>query len=363
MAEGTIGVGIIGAGGVASAHAKAYLQKELASQLRLIAVADVVEERARAFAEKYHILNWFTDPQQLLKREDIHIVSLCTPHHLHAPHAIEALQAGKHVLVEKPMAISLEEADQMIAESEARNRRLGVIYQLRFEHDACRAMQLLRQGLLGQIFFCESACLWWRRSTYYDVDWRGKWATEGGGAVINQASHHLDLLQWLMGMPTEVNAYLATVAHEIEVEDWGWATLSWSERCQGIFCATTAAELESDLSRFLILGTQGSLQLFPFRPHSRSDGHLARMVDACRSVSDTGLGGHTAQILDFVQAVLENRSPSVDGQEGRKSLELATAIYQSAFLGKPVRLPLDRSAPCYTTEGKLEAAYAFLKRR
>lgn len=352
-----IGVGIIGAGGVAAAHAKAYSQLP---NVELIAIADLDESRARDFSQKYRILNWYTDDQELLKREDIQIVSICTPHYLHAPQAITALQSGKHVLVEKPMAISLQQADQMIQAAEQSQRQLGVIYQLRYEWDTHRAQHLLNNGLLGELFFCEANCLWWRRSAYYGVEWRGKWDTEGGGAVINQASHHIDMLIHLLGMPASVQASLATVAHPIEVEDWCQAQFQWENGLSCSFFASTAAELESDLSRLLILGTKGSLQLFPFRPHSRNDEVLAQMVDSYRSVPEPALTGHAAEIHDFVEKVTANESPNVNGHEGRKSLEVITAIYQAGFTGETVHLPLTPDAPCYTTEGKREFATRFV---
>lgn len=355
-----IGVGIIGAGGAAAAHAKAYLQ--MAPHLEIRAVADIAEEKARTFAAKHHILNWTIDDDELLKRDDVQIVSVCTPHFLHASQSIAAMQAGKHVLVEKPMATCMQEADQMIAASEQYGRHLGVIYQLRYEWDTRRALHLLQSGLLGTLFFSEVSCLWWRRPGYY-VDWRGQWSSEGGGAVINQASHHVDLLLYLMGMPSEVQAWMSTVAHEIEVEDWCQAHLKWANNGHGSFCASTAAELESDISRMLILGTKGSLQMFPFRPHSRYDAVLAQIVKVCSEVPEPSSNGHVAQIYDFVQSVRQNQTPKIDGREGRKSLELITAIYQSGIFGEPVLLPLEPASPCYTTEGKLDATKTYVGRQ
>ena len=221
----TVGVGIIGAGGIAAAHAKAY--QMLGAKAHLVGVVDIDEDRARAFARRYEIPIWSSEDDDLLKRDDIQVVSLCLPHHLHAPVAIAALQAGKHVLVEKPMAISLEEADAMIRAAQKAKRRLSVVFQLRFESDVQRARLILNRGLIGKPFYAEASCLWWRRPMYYENTWRGKWATEGGGAVINQAIHHLDLLIYLLGMPQRVYAEIDTVAHHIEVEDWCLATLYW----------------------------------------------------------------------------------------------------------------------------------------
>ncbi|NUL81738.1 MAG: Gfo/Idh/MocA family oxidoreductase [Armatimonadetes bacterium] len=355
-----LGIGIIGAGGVSGAHAKAY--QYLGQKTRLVAVADTDADTARAFKERYQFDQWTTDYQELISREDVHAVSICTPHHLHCKHSVDALNAGKHVLVEKPMAISLEEADAMIAASERNNKKLAVVYQLRMEHDARRAKALIDSGSLGKMFYCEAACLWWRKPSYYSVSWRGSWNTEGGGAVINQASHHLDLMQWLLGMPKSVEACAAVVAHDIEVEDWCRATLQW-ENFRGSFIATTAAELESDQNRLMALGNHASLQLFPFRPHSRSDEQLGQIIDVLKKVEDAGLSGHVAQIADFVNAISRDLKPAVDGYEGRKSLELATAIYESAFAGSIVELPVASTSSCYTSLGKREAALAAFGRR
>lgn len=356
----TVGVGIIGAGGIAAAHAKAY--QMLGAKAHLIGVADIDEERARAFARRYEVPVWSSEDEDLLKRDDIQIVSLCLPHHLHAPVAIAALQAGKHVLVEKPLAISLEEADAMIRAAQKAKRNLGVVFQLRFESDVQRAHQILQRGLIGTPFYAEISCLWWRRPMYYENTWRGKWATEGGGAVINQAIHHIDLLLYLLGMPTRVYAEIDTIAHKIEVEDWCLATLYW-DRIKASFCASTCAELEVDSSRMLILGSNGSIQMFPFRPHSRQEERLLQIGEACRTVPEQEIPGHTAEIHDFVFSVLEQREPRVPASEGRRALELITAIYQSAFTGDVVELPLTSDSPCYTTAGKLEMARRFTANR
>ncbi len=356
-----VGVGIIGAGAIASAHAKAYSQ--LKSKVALVGVADIDEERAQNFAARFQVPIWTSEPEDLLARDDIQIISLCTPHYLHAPMAIQALRAGKHVLVEKPLATSLEEADQMISTAEKANRNLGVVFQLRFEADVARAKKVLESGAIGQPFYAEVSCLWWRRPVYYEVSWRGKWATEGGGALINQASHHVDLLLHLLDMPAEVSATLDTVAHEIEVEDWCLATLKWHSGMHGSFCASTAAELENDFSRMMILGSHGTFQMFPFRPYSRHEERLLQIAEICRSVPDQTMSGHTALVHDFVYSVQEKRPPRVGGAEGRQALELITAIYQSAFTGEPVSLPLKPNSPCYTTAGKLEMARRYVAQR
>ncbi len=349
----TVGVGIIGAGGIAAAHAKAY--QMLGAKAQLIGVADIDEERARAFARRYEIPVWSSEDEEIFKRDDIQVVSLCLPHHLHAPIAIAALQAGKHVLVEKPLAISLEEADAMIRAAQKAKRHLGVVFQLRFVSDVQRARLILERGLIGKPFYAEVSCLWWRRPMYYENTWRGKWATEGGGAVINQAAHHVDLLIYLLGMPQRVQAEIDTVAHKIEVEDWCLATLYW-DSLRASFCATTCAELEADSSRMLILGAHGSIQLFPFRPHSRQEERHLQIAEACRSVPEQELHSHTAEIHDFVFSILEQREPRVPATEGRRALELITAIYQAAFTGDVVQLPITPESPCYTTAGKLEMA-------
>ncbi|MCS7064952.1 MAG: Gfo/Idh/MocA family oxidoreductase [Fimbriimonadales bacterium] len=357
-----LGVGIIGAGGIAGAHAKAYAQ--LAPEVDLVGVADIDEDRARAFAMRHQASFWTTEAEELLRHDEIQLVSICTPHHLHAPLAIAAMEAGKHVLVEKPMAVSLEEADTMIATAKRTRRLISAIFQLRYEADTRRARLVLERGLIGMPFYAEVSCLWWRRPVYYEVSWRGRWSTEGGGALINQASHHVDMLVHLLGLPRTVQATIDTVAHDIEVEDWCMASLRWdTPPMHASFCASTAAELESDVSRIMILGTQGSIQMFPFRPHSRYEERLTEIAETCREVEDPPFPGHSAQIHDFVRCVRDGRQPPVDGVEGRRSLELITAIYQSAFTGEPVQLPLTPADPCYTTAGKLEMARAYIARR
>lgn len=355
-----IGVGIIGAGGIASAHAKAIQQLEDAV---LIGVVDTDEDRAQAFARRHQVPVWTTEAEDLLHRDDIQAIHLCVPHYLHAPFANDALRAGKHVLVEKPLAISLEEADQMLATAQKAHRQLGVVFQLRFEPDVRRAHQVIASKAIGKPFYAEASCLWWRRPVYYEVSWRGKWATEGGGALINQAVHHVDLLIHLLGMPTEVQASIDTIAHDIEVEDWCLAHMRWQGGLHAVMCASTAAELETDYSRMLILGQYGSIQMFPFRPYSRQEERLLRIAEAYRDIPERELPGHTALVHDFLRAIRERRAPKVGGIEGRQALELITAIYQSAFTGEPVALPLTPQSPCYTTAGKLEMARRYVEQK
>jgi len=163
-------------------------------------------------------------------------------------------------------------------------------------------------------------------------------------------------------MPQRVYAEIDTITHQIEVEDWCIATLYW-DGLKASFCASTCAELEADSSRLLILGAHGSLQMFPFRPHSRHEERHLQIGEACRSIPERELPGHTAEIHDFVYSVLEKREPRVPASEGRRTLELITAIYQSAFTGDGVQLPLTPDSPCYTTAGKLEMARRYMATR
>src|ERR1019366_901346 len=189
--------GIVGCGAIDPPHAAAIQQIEHA---QLVAVADVVPERAKSTAEKFGVPNVYTHVDDLLNDKAVDVVCLCTPSGTHAQTAIAALQAGKHVIVEKPMEISLDACNRMIAAQQLSGRQLAVISQHRFDAASQLVKELIDTGKLGKIFLATAEVKWWRTQEYYDSgDWRGTWALDGGGALMNQAIHTIDLLQWLVG--------------------------------------------------------------------------------------------------------------------------------------------------------------------
>lgn len=353
----TIGVAIVGTGSISRAHIEGY--RQFPESCRIVAVVDIVAERAQAAAAAIGPdVAWYTDFAEAYARDDVHLVSVCTPPFVHAPAAIAALEAGKHVLVEKPMAASLEEADAMLAAAKAHDRILSVVFQYRFGADWWRAKQVVASGLLGELHFGKAECQWWRGESYYDAWWRGTWEMECGGAVINHAVHHIDMLLWLMGPVESVYAEIGTVAHDIEVEDLGLAIVRFQSGALGHIVGTVADH--HNLDRIEVTGSQGAISL-PWRSFAvkeRPDGFPQENPEAVeaieqhfRSVTPPETRGHAPQIADILAAIREGRQPIVDGEEGRRSLELITAMYRSASTGERVKLPIDPADPFYTTEG------------
>jgi len=346
-----LGIGIIGAGGIASAHASSWLA--LGDSCQLIAFADQDVRRAQERTEQFGAQMWFSDPYDLLKRDDIHIVSICTPPFNHAELAIAALEAGKHVLVEKPMCCSLEEADRMIETAERNERLLGVVFQWRFTPEFIRIKTLLEQGKLGKPFLAVMISFWWRTNEYFKVWWRGTWEKECGGSVINHAIHHIDFLLGLMSDVSCVSAGMGVFAHEIETEDAAAAVVRFANGALGVILASTATYPEEH--RVTIYSELGSVSL-PWQMNLVDQRYQSELEEWLRHLPRPEHGGHMAVISDFLSAVQTGRRPAVDGREGRRSVELAVAIYKSAITGQPVTLPIQPDDPFYTKEGLMAAA-------
>ena len=255
----TIRFGVVGCGGIGPTHCGAILQIPGAS---LAAVADTVVERARAVAEKFAVSRVYEKDAALFADPEVDVVCLCTPSGNHADGAVLALRAGKHVVSEKPMDVSLAACDRIIAAQQETSRLVSVISQHRFDAASQVVKQAIDAGKLGRIVLANALVPWYRAQSYYDSgDWRGTWALDGGGALMNQGVHTVDLLQWLIsgqGKVTQVFGQVGTLAHErIEVEDVAAATLTFSNGAVGNIAATTAA-WDGFAVRIEIFGTQGS---------------------------------------------------------------------------------------------------------
>jgi len=354
--------GIIGCGGIGPTHAGAVNQIEGA---RLVAVADTVRERAEAVAAKYGAARVYADHRALLDDPEIDAVCVCTPSGTHADIAIDALQAGRHVVVEKPMDVSVEACDRLIAAEDASGKVLTVISQHRFDPASILVKQAVEQGRLGDILLADASVKWYRTQAYYDSgDWRGTWKMDGGGALMNQGVHTVDVLQWLAGGVASVFAHIRTAAHErIEVEDVAVAALTFTNGAVGTLTATTAAYegfpvridlfgsdgtaiLEGDRLKMLTFKTGESYQSEEAAAHALSvaRGGTASVRDqaAERSASaDPGAvwgDAHRAQIEDFLRAIRTSAKPLIDGRGGRRPVEVITAVYRSARAGRPVTL-------------------------
>ena len=341
MISQDLGFAIIGTGMVARYHATAIAQTPGA---RLVAVCASSPERVEAASARFGVPAT-NDYTTLLARPDVDVVCICTPSGLHADQAITAARAGKHVLVEKPMALTLADADAMIAACHETGVLLGVALQRRTD-SAFRAVHTsIAAGELGRMVLGSVSVPYLRTQEYYDsAAWRGTWDLDGGGALMNQGIHLVDLLVWYMGDVTEVQARATTLAHMVEVEDCLTATLRFSSGALGSIVATTAAapgfphrvEVYGDLGGVQLEGEQ--VARWPGRD-TESQTENREQVAAGSGASPTGISaiGHTALVADMVAAITEGRAPLVPGEEGRRSLALVLAVYKAARTGQTIR--------------------------
>jgi UDP-N-acetyl-2-amino-2-deoxyglucuronate dehydrogenase len=284
------------------------------------------------------------------------VVTICTPSGVHMVPAVAAAKAGKHIIVEKPLDITLKRCDAMIAAADKAGVVLSTIFPSRFHESSQLLKKAIDAGRFGRLTMGDSYVKWFRTQEYYDSGaWRGTWALDGGGALMNQAVHSVDLLVWLMGPVKEVCAQTAQLAHErIEVEDVVVATLRFANGALGVIEATTAA-YPGYLKRIEISGSEGTavleeedLKTWDFAKPAKEDKAILADMQKSKSTgggaSDpTAIGhhGHTKQFADILEAIRKKRAPAIDGHEGRRSIEVIQAIYKSAETGgKVVKLPL-----------------------
>ena len=343
--------GIIGLGMIAHFHAKAIQAMKGA---RLVAVASRDAAKAAEFAAQYGV-EGVGSYRALVERDDIDIVTICTPSGAHLEPTIMAAERGKHVLCEKPLEVTLPRLDRMIEVCRRHRVRLGGIFPSRTSEVYQRIKQAVDAGRLGRITLGSAYVKWWRPQSYYDsAAWRGTRKLDGGGCLMNQGIHTIDLLQWFMGPAAEVRAFTACLAHtRIEVEDAAVAAIRFKNGALGVIEGATSA-WPGHAKKIELCGDQGGvatreddLVTWTFAKPAKGDAALLTRLGA----RDTGKGGaadpkaisfvgHQRQFEDFVAALKTGRAPMVDGREGRKAVELILAIYKSARTAKTVRLPL-----------------------
>ncbi|MGI5131649.1 Gfo/Idh/MocA family protein [Pseudonocardia sp. CA-107938] len=341
---------VLGAGVIGKVHAKALA--ELADVARLAVVVDTDLAKAQALAEQYGA-RASDDLDAVLADDQVDAVTICTPSGLHADGAVSALEAGKHVVVEKPLDVTLAAADRVIDAEKRTGKTVAVISQHRFDHSTEKVLAAVAAGRLGTLTSAVASHAWWRGQTYYDSgDWRGTWALDGGGAIMNQTVHTIDLLCATMGTPVEVFAYTACLAHErIEVEDTAVAVVKFASGALGMIHGTTAAYPGLDAS-LRVYGSKGSAVIsddelvFVHETVGEAaeigmpEGAAANQVTAeDHDVVVHGLGlAHRAQLADFVDAVTTGRAPRVGTTQARTALSVILALYESASTGRPVQI-------------------------
>ncbi|MGH7910966.1 MAG: Gfo/Idh/MocA family protein [Candidatus Dormibacteraceae bacterium] len=352
------GFAIVGCGVIAPTHARA-LQALPGAEL-LVAV-DVDPGRARAFTSQFGGLPE-TDLDRALARPDVEVVSVCVPSGLHAEVGCRAAAAGKHVLVEKPIDITLEAADRLITSCEQAGVKLAVISQHRFDAGVRRMKDMIASGRLGRLLLGDAMIKWYRTQEYYDSgDWRGTWALDGGGCLMNQGVHYVDLLQWTMGPVERIFARCRTAAHQIDVEDIATAVLSFANGAVGVLEASTAVypgmgeRLEVSGTGGTLIVESGVLRVSELKDYKGETSFYGRKVRIGEQEPESAGGGsadpaaiggdsHQAEIEDLLQAIEEDRQPLVTGPEARKALEIILGVYQSAERGVEVTLPLSPAA-------------------
>src|SRR5580693_9079738 len=336
--------GLLGCGRIAKRHSE-LLGGNHISGASLAAVCDPIPARADPIGSKFDVPAHH-DMDQFLARKDIDVVSVLTPSGLHPQHVIACAKAGKHVVVEKPMALRLQDADDMIRACDEAGVKLFIVKQNRFNVPVVKAREALVAGRFGRLILGTVRVRWRRDQAYYDQDkWRGTWAYDGG-VLTNQASHHIDMLEWFFGDVVSVHARAVTALAKIETEDTAVATLKFRNGALGIIEATTAArptDLEGSLS---ILGEKGTVEIAGFAVnqirHWRFVDELASDKDVVEKFSVNPPNvygfGHQAYYQHVIDCLVHQRAALVDGLEGRKSLELISALYESIETGEEVLL-------------------------
>jgi UDP-N-acetyl-2-amino-2-deoxyglucuronate dehydrogenase len=336
---------LVGCGRISGKHIDAIKNIQNAE---LTAVCDTVEERAKNCAEKAGLKKYYLSYDDMLKNEEVDIVNILTPSGLHPEHTIDIVKKyKKHIIVEKPMALRLSDADSMIKTCDLNSVRLFVVKQNRYNLPVVKLRQAVENGDFGRIFMGTVRVRWAREQKYYDQDeWRGTWKLDGG-VLSNQASHHIDLLEWMLGTPVSVMAKTETYLADIEADDTAAAIIKFENGALGIVEATTATrpvDLEGSIS---ILGEKGSVVIggfavnrmetwnFAGQPKDERDSILKQYAENPPNVYGFGHIRYIEHVLDCIE---NNKQALVDGLEGRKSLELINAIYESAETGREVEL-------------------------
>ncbi len=362
-------VAIIGAGAISAAHIESYLR--FPERCRIVAISDLYADKASRRIGQYGLDARAVEDYRELLLEDIDLVSICTPPYTHAALAMEFMEAGSHVLVEKPMASSLEECDRMIEVQRKTGRRLSVVAQNRFKTPMMKLKSVLDSGLMGKIGHVQVDSFWWRGHCYYDLWWRGTWEKEGGGPTLNHAVHHIDALLWMMGSPAEVQAFMSNVSHDnAEVEDLSIGLLRFGNGSLGQVTSSVVHHGEEQQLIFQgetarvsvpwkVKASKSTPNGFP-EPNKELEERLQALYDELPEVEHEG---HAGQIDNVLTAIETGEPLLIDGASGRQTLELITAIYASASTGGLVKLPLDRKNAFYSRAGIQANATRFYEKK
>lgn len=346
--------GIIGCGVIGSLHAEAIIGLPDA---QLVAVADSIPERAQKLAEAFHVTP-YSDFQEMLAHEQLDVVDICTPSGQHGEEACQVIRSGRHVIVEKPMDISRKAIEEMLRAQQEAGVKLAVISQHRFDPVTREVHDLVEEQAFGRLVLGNAVIPWWRSQAYYDSGaWRGTWELDGGGVLMNQSIHSIDLLQWLMGPVKSVFAYTDTLVHRMETEDVGVAVLRFANGALGTISATTgaypgvstrieiygdkgSAVIEDDHLSYLHLARDDREEVGPYgaAPGKRAQRTETADKSAAQDPAALAIRSHALQIADMIRAIREDGTPLLDGYAAKHPVEIILAIYESARTHQEVTL-------------------------
>ncbi|MBF0547094.1 MAG: Gfo/Idh/MocA family oxidoreductase [Candidatus Riflebacteria bacterium] len=336
--------GLVGCGRISKNHFKAF--SDNSNRCKLTAVCDVVQERVEK-AAKENGATPYLDIDEMLKKEELDAVVVSTPSGMHPAHGIKVAKSGRHVISEKPMGITLEAVDNLIHTCDEAKVHLFVVKQNRLNPTMQALKKAVDKGRFGRIFFAQSNIFWSRPQEYYDsARWRGTWEFDGG-AFLNQASHYVDSLYWLIGDVENVSAITATLARKIETEDTGAAILRFRNGAIGTINVTMLAYPKNFEGSITLLGEKGTVRISGIAINSIEKWEFSDYDDDDKEIMANNYNppnvygfGHSAYLHNVLDVLERKAEPETDGRSGRKSLELIHAIYRSSREGKQISLPL-----------------------
>jgi len=341
-----LGFAIIGCGNIAPFHARAIQESKSA---RLVVVGDTIIKNAEKLGKEFKV-KWTDNLNVILSDPEVEVVNIATPSGLHRDLAVAAAKAGKHIIVEKPLEITLAKCDDIIRAARENMVKLAVIFPSRFKNGSQELKKAIRNNRFGRIALADANIKWYRSDEYYKSGaWRGTWALDGGGALMNQSIHTVDLLQWLMGEVESIKAYTGTITHTIEVEDTACAVVKFRNGALGVIEGSTSCypgrddEIAIHGEKGTAILVAGKIKEWTFKEPEASDEVLPTTTDVASSGASDPIASlsheyHRRQIEDMVEAIQKDREPLVNGEEGRKAVEIILAIYKSSRENCEVKL-------------------------
>ncbi|MCL2398462.1 MAG: Gfo/Idh/MocA family oxidoreductase [Defluviitaleaceae bacterium] len=362
-------VAIVGTGNISQMHIEGLL--ELKDRCKITALVDIFPEKAEEKKERFGLKDAavFKSHQEMLESSvKIDLVHVCTPPYVHADISIDCMDAGKHVLVEKPMATCLKECDAMIAAEKRNKVTMSVIAQNRYIDSVYKLKELSESGIAGKVRVAHVDSFWWRGHCYYDLWWRGLWEKEGGGPTLNHAVHQIDMINWIQdSLPIEVTAVLSNVMHDnSEVEDISFAILKYAD---GTLAEVTSSVVHHGEGQSITLQCEKAKIAAPFsceaelsKPNGfpeRNDALISEITNKYNAMPSLTYKGHTGQIDNVLRALEQGVKPDITSPDGRRAIELITAIYKAGCLKQTAQLPIKETDDYYTFEGILKNAIHF----